>query len=186
LAETESGLQPVSNEPFARTITWRVFDETISPTHMARSTIFTGRAVSGPIETEVARRQFLSLGATINGRERDTRFEVTRAVLDRVTDKNTYETKTGEFVVRVILWGVVWMVTYALTWLALAANQYVGFIPAFIAICVVPPFFARGIIDFAWWSGHGSPNEFRARWWIATVLWMLALASLIVLQLRVG
>jgi hypothetical protein len=152
---------------------------------MVRETIFTGRALSGPIETEVGQRQFLSVGATINGRERDNQLEVTRAFLDRVRD-HTYETRARVLVARMIVWGVVWIVTYALVWLALAAEQYVGFIPPFIAICVIPPFFARGIIDVAWWSGHGLPNESRSRWWIATALWVLALAPLIGLQLRVG
>jgi hypothetical protein len=177
---------PVANEPFARSISWRVFNEHIFPKHLGGVTVIADGVATGDVSYVVPESESLTLNAIINGRERFEDLGVTRAVLGAVSPSRTFQTSAGKYVARLVLWGLLWVAAFGLAWPALNALAIWVFIVLFAAACVAPPFLSSAIIDFVWWSGHGFRNESRARWILAAVLWLLDACTLVLLQIRVA
>jgi hypothetical protein len=128
-------------------------------------------------------------GAIINGRERVRDLVVTREMLDEVSPSRTFQTTSGRYIRRLILLGLLWVAAFGLTWPALSPLNSLSiwaFVVLFAAACVAPPFLAGAVVDFAWWAGRGFRSEQRARWILAAILWLLDLAPLVVLQIRVS
>jgi hypothetical protein len=185
-SDGENNLGPVANEPFARSISWRVFNEHFFPKHSASADVIAARVGTGRVSYVIPEHETLTLTAVISGRERFEDVAVTHAVLDAVTPSKTYETKPSRYVWRLTLWGVLWVAAFALIWPALGVMAIFAFVVLFAALCVVPPFLSRALVDFIWWSGHGFRSGARVRWILATVLWLLDLIPLVFLQIRVG
>jgi hypothetical protein len=179
-------LGPVVNQPFAKSISWRVFNEHIFPKHLGEAMVMTNGIATGKFLYVVPEHESLTLNASINGRERLDEVAVTRAVLDAVSLSRTFQTRPRTYVGRLMLWGLLWVAAFASCWGALNVLAIWAYIVLFAAICFAPPFLSRAIIDVVWWSGHGFRNESRARWILATALWILDAATLVLLQVRVG
>jgi hypothetical protein len=176
----------VANEPFAKSISWRVFNEHIFPKHLGGVTVIAGGVATGHVSYVVPESESLTLNAIINGRERFEDLGVTRAVLDAVSTSRTLQTTASKYVRRLVLWGVLWGAAFGLAWPALNVMMIWAFIVLFAAMCVAPPFLSSAIIDIFWWSGRGFRNEPQARWILATTLWLLDACTLVLLQIRVG
>ncbi len=147
--------------------------------------MFTGRAVSGPEAFEVPQNQSLSLSASINGRARFDVVRVTRSVLQSVSPDRTFQTKSGQFVRRLLLWGLLWILGFVFIWPALSPLDIWGFMALLAVIVVAPPFLAGAVVDFCWWGGRGFSNEVRIKWALAALLWVLDVGPLVLLQIRV-
>jgi hypothetical protein len=183
MTDEDSNDEPISNSPFSKRISWRAFNEEIFPAHMASKSVFTGRAVSGPQEYRVQQNQFLSLSASINGRQRFETIPVTNAVLASLSATRTYVTRSWRFPLRLVLWTAPWTLAFAFSWIALSINVLL-FIALFAVIAALPPFVASSIVDFSWWAGFGLKNESRARWILAIALWALDVGPLVLIQVR--
>jgi hypothetical protein len=185
-SNVDPDLDPVNNSPFSKSITWRVMNAQIVPEHSGSSTGITNSGVvDGPVSYSVPEQDTLTLSASINGCARIQDKTVTRAVIEALSPAGTYDTKAGRYAGRLLLWGLVWVAAYALSWPAVAATVIYGFVFLFAAICVSAPFFVGAIVNFFWWAGRGFANESRVKWSLAALLWVLDVGPLVFLQIRV-
>jgi hypothetical protein len=183
--DEQQDVGPVANEPFAKVITWRVFNEHIFPKRLGGGTVIAGGVATGDFSYVIPAHETLSLYASIKGRERFQDLAVTRALLEDVSPSRTFQTKSNQYLRRLILWGLLWAIAFGLEWPAVASLTILAIIPLFMAICFAPPPLSRAVVDFAWWSGRGFRSEARTRWILAIALWLLDAGTLAFLQIRV-
>ena len=176
---------PATNPPFARTLTWSV----VGAIHAARQIV--NEQVSnhwGTVETQVAETPEgwrLNVTADVGGRVRFETFTVRRGSFEAANESGTFRTKGSFYAWRFLSHTLLWAACVFGAWFYLYQPAIVISLASIGVLLISPPFVSKALTQAMWWAGRGLVAEPRGRWIIAGVLWAVALAPIVELQIIV-